>query len=73
MIGKLSFFVGCSVAAWVFFRVLPEMRAHRAVMSEMPPDIAAGDANVPEPGVSTLVVEEVVSLHAPEDPRERSA
>lgn len=90
MVNKLSFFVGCSIAAWIYFRVLPEMRAHRSVKNDMEPDqtgnydldgvsydpsshnvVAAGDGTIAEPVAEIAIVEEVVSLHAPEKEKPR--
>jgi hypothetical protein len=87
---KLSIFLGFSLTAFVVFRVLPEIRAHRNAR-KMEPDnlgnydldgvsydpeahtvVVTGDSQAPEPVPDLVVVEEVVTLHAPEEPRERS-
>jgi hypothetical protein len=70
MIGKLSFFVGCSLAAWVTLRVLPEIRAHRRVMRDMPPDNLGNydlDGVSYDPGSHTVVVAADAAAPAPEE------
>lgn len=88
MVGKLSFVLGSILTAWGLLRVLPDIRHHRSVRKMHPDNhgnydldgvsydpysrnvVVTGDGLAPEP--HREMVDEVVQLHAPEEPRKRS-
>ncbi len=90
MVQTLSLLVGLSLAAFVKFRVLPDIRAHRGT-KKMDDDqsgnydldgvsydpesyvvVVTGDAQAPTPVPEVKIVEAVVTMHAPVQPKKRS-